>query len=225
MQSRLFSTMLNWTIRCLAIFVIFICIILFMLNTLAGNGDAQRNGLQQAFSDGLGVPVTIGRLNKFNAIPQFHIDIQNFMAGSPNGDTYLQAEQFIVAFSLLDILFNKKTIQELKITNAEFKIPQISKQNFKNTTIQILQPELTKPARLFLTGLVNDKPIELSLTMQHDISNLNYNYSLSNKEIITAKSGACEITGTFDQSAPDPFTWNLPAALNDDCAALIALVQ
>lgn len=196
-----------------------------MLNTLSGNGEAQRNGLQQAFSDGLGMPVTIGALNKFNAIPQFYIDMNDIQAGSIHEGYYLNAEQFVVAFSLFDIFFNKKTIQEFQIKNGEFRIPNLSEDIFKNVNVQILRPELTKPARLFLQATLKEKPIEITISMHHSISNLNYNYNLSNKEQIIAKSGTCEITGTFDQSAMQPFIWNLPTTINDDCVTIISLFK
>ena len=225
MTHKIISSLLTWIIRLTAVFIILISITLFMLSSMSGKGESQRKGLEQAFTDGLDMPVTIGTLNYFNAIPQFKIDAASFKAGTKFDKTYIIADQVILGFSLWDIVRNQKTIQEFTILNADIAMPAITNQKFEKTNIRILQPELTKPARLYLNGITGGHKIELSITMQTRVTNLLNNYYLSDKEIIMAKSGACEINGLFEKNNTPPMKWDMPKTPNKNCKPVLDLIK
>jgi hypothetical protein len=217
MKQSIASIFLKWFLRFLLLCLALLALLLLIMNSISGSGDAQRRGLEQAFSDGLKIPVTIGTLNDFNVVPQFKIDASLFKIGTPNDALYLMADQIIISFSLWDMLLNKKTIQEFTIQNADFILPFITSETIQNSTIQILRPEPVNPARLYLNGKIKGKPIELYLTLQSELTNTHYNYKLAPEEVVTLQMGNCNLNGKFIQEESPHFKWDIPAAMPSDC--------
>lgn len=222
-MQKIFSFTLNWSLRLIAIFVILTTIGLLAVNTLSGTSGSQKEGLEQAFSDALQMNVTIKRLNKFNIIPQFSIDMSNFTAQSSDGKSSIKADNITIAFSALDLIREKKTIEDFAIRNGELNAPQISKTIFKNIDIKILVPELATPARAIMTGQANGKDISLSMTMHHKLNNMRYSYFLNDSEAITATYKKCTISGTYNLNNQNKVTWNQIDNKNKDCKILSEL--
>jgi hypothetical protein len=224
MKQSIVSIFLKWFFRFLLLCVALLALLLLIMNSISGNGDAQRRGLEQAFSDGLKMPVTIGTLNDFNVVPQFKIDASLFKIGTANDPLYLMADQIVISFSLWDMLLNEKTIQEFTIKNAEFMLPFITSETIENSTIQILRPEPVNPARLYLNGKIKEKPVELYLTLQSELTNTHYNYKLAPEEVVILKMGNCKLNGKFIQEQSSHFKWDIPAAVPSDCLTFKNLI-
>ena len=218
------STVLDWILRILFFFVALISVSLIMLNMVSGTGEPQKQGLEKAFSDSLGVPVSIGTLNKFNAFPQFIIDVSDLESTQNEQTNPVKAKHISIAFSLFDLLQGKKTIQKFDIEGGEFFNPSFSKEHFTNISTKINPPTIENNQALFIaTARVDHKDLKISIPMKHQKSGVDFNYSIQQPVNIKAEYASCEIMGKMDGS--NKFQWDIPSKPNKDCTTFLALFK
>lgn len=94
--------------------LIFLCVIVIggllliaVLSLIAGTGESQKKGLEQAFGEFLSSQVTFQKLNHFNIIPQLTIDISGLNATPNVGSGFLTADRVAFSFNAADLLFKK----------------------------------------------------------------------------------------------------------------------
>lgn len=223
MTTSLKSNILNWVIRILFVIIAIIVIGLILLNLISGGGESQRRGLEQAFSENFGVPMTMRTLNKFNAFPQFIIDASDISSAPNEKNRLIKADQVAIAFSLWDLLQNKKTIQELTIKNGEILIPEFSPHHFTQIETSIITPTIdNRQAKLQASAMVKGKKLNLSIPLEHKKSGIHFNYSIVQPTLITARYGTCDISGNI--KANNVFEWDQKNKKNNDCNEFLKLL-
>jgi hypothetical protein len=218
------STALDWILRILFFFIAVLSIGILILNLVSGTGDPQRRGLEQAFSDSLGVTISIGTLNNFNVLPQFTIDISDLKSDKNEHQKIIEAGRIRIAFSLLDLLQNKKTIQNLDIDKGKFYYPAFSANEFTNISSKIEPPTINNNQATFTaTATINENTLNISIPMNHTKSGINFNYSIRHPVQIKATYKSCVTMGTMKTDGK--IEWDISTSSNTDCSQFLELFR
>lgn len=171
-------------------------ILLSGLSLIAGTGEPQKEGWEEAFSQFLQSKVTFQKLDNFNVIPQLALEISGLNAIPNTGGGELHAEKVSLKFNTIDILFKQGRLLNLEIKNLRIHPGFFSNYPAKYEYAKIIPKSNENPAHFEAKGFYNDLPFLLNIgIMETESSPPTYQLGISNS--ITMSIGKISITGDF----------------------------
>lgn len=195
--------MKKWIIRLLLTIIVMIGVLLSGLHLLSGTGDAQKSGLEDAFSKALGGKVRFDKLEKFNIIPQLAVEVSGFHATYDNNLGNIDADQLAFSFSFIDLIRKKHTIDSFDISNMKIEAGTFFDTSVSFGKMGIEPATADKPAEFVALGKFGTLPMELRVDMTEDKDNIPAHYSFGTENDFDMNIGKTYIDGTFTPATTD----------------------
>lgn len=198
--------MKKWIIRLLLTLIALFGLIFGGLNMLSGTGDAQKGGLEDAFGKALGATVHFDRLEAFNILPQFTVEISGFHASYPSGEGDIDADHVAFSFNLLDLILKKRTINRFEIENANIhKGGWFDKEVIVENT-ELLAKENNSMSGLAMRGKYGDRPLTFNVSLEQKINSVPPSFFFGENNQFELAIGSTHVKGMFSPFAADRAT-------------------
>lgn len=192
--------MKKWLLRILIAFCVSIGFILFALNVVSGTSETQKRGLEQAFSQIFKGSAHFQKLDSFNLIPKFSLQISGLeisgltSAGSQDGA--LRADLLGIGFGSEDLFFKTRLIERFDIKNLV-----ISEGVIFPLRLEIIQAGLVKSsvegtAKFAFSGLYGEKDLKGEIDMKSPSAG-SQKFGLDEENKFTMNVGAIQASGIY----------------------------
>lgn len=188
--------MKKWILRLLVALVVAMCFFLFALKIVSGTGDAQKRGLEQAFSEIFEGRATFGQLVAFNLFPQLSLAVDNLAISNVKGQGDIVASKVALSFATWDIVAKNRKISGFHLTGLNVSEGVYTPMALSFDDAGIYKGDAPDQGVLSFSGHYGEAPIKGRLTMQAE-SGLQPKYYFGPENPFTMNLGAVQVSGVF----------------------------
>ncbi|HRK98706.1 MAG: hypothetical protein KDJ26_01270 [Alphaproteobacteria bacterium] len=195
--------MTKWIIRILLTLIVMTAILFGGLSLLAGTGEPQKLGLEDAFGKALNATVNFDSLESFNIFPQFTIRVKGFNAIYQGDKGDIHGEDMTISFDLIDLILKKRSINQFNISNMTIDRGTWFDQpvEIKSSNIGILEGD-SSPS-LLIAGNYGTQPLKITISMEQIPNRFPPAYLFATENSLLIEIGTTSITGKFSPNASD----------------------
>lgn len=188
--------MKKWILRLLIVLLVAMCFFLFALKIVSGTGDAQKRGLEQAFSEIFQGQASFGQLRAFNIFPQLSLGIDKFVISNIQGRGELFVNRVDLAFGPMDVLAKRRKIEAFHVEGLEASEGLYTPLSLSLTDAGIYKGAQEGGAVFSFSGMYGTQALKGSVDMVSE-GGMRPKYAFGAHNPFTVNIGAVQITGVF----------------------------
>lgn len=192
--------MKKWLSRILVAICVFIGLILFALNIVSGTSETQKRGLEQAFSQIFKGSARFQKLESFNLIPKFTLQISGLeisgLAAAGNQDGRIRADLLAIGFGSEDLFFKTRLIERFDLKNLVTTEGTIFPLRLELEQAGIVPAKAESAPKFAFSGHYGDKELKGAIEMKASSAGSS-KYGLDEENNFTMNVGAIQASGVY----------------------------
>ena len=190
-KKSLLWRIVKWTL----LLLVLVYIILTILSRLGGSTPVLKQAVEDYISDATGRSAKIGKLNHMSFFPDIGLDFMGLTIEDPSGDMLpITVGSTKIAFRFFDVLLGRKSIRTVDVQDV--KIPSGALTGYDISIEKIFIEDVEGAAAIKANGLINEKPVFVSVPLEAHGSKYGRYYSVFDEKQITATLAALSLNAT-----------------------------